>query len=242
MDDRPSFCRNLARQESSHSDRAIALLWYYQKTQQFEERTASGLANDLQDEGFPRPHVTRLKSRLARSRFVASGRRSGTFRLNVRYLDQLDEKYDELLAAKRVPVSDSIIPLEWVAGSPGHVQRLVQQINGCYDLGFYDACAALCRRLMESLIIQVYLVNGRREHIQANGVFVGLEALIQRVCNDDEIAVGRNSNRTMVQIKGIGDTAAHDRSYITPQIDIDDVKAAYRRVINELLTLCQMRN
>lgn len=242
MDDRQSFCRKLARQETSHTDRAIALLWFYQKTQQFEERTAAELANDLQDEAFPRPHVTRLHTALARSRFVVAGRRKGTFRLNVRYVDQLDAKYDELLAAKLVPVSDSIIPLEWVTQSPGHVQRLVQQINGCYDSGYYDACAALCRRLMESLIIQIYLVAGRREHIQANGTFLALEALIQRICNDDEITLGRNSNRTMVHIKGIGDTAAHDRVYITPQIDIDDVKAAYRRLINELMSLCQARH
>ncbi len=226
----------------SHVERAIALLWYYQKTQQFEERTASELSNDLQDEGFPRAHVTRLKARLARSRFVVTGRRNGSFRLNVRHLDQMDEKFDELLVAKIVPVSDSIIPLEWVADSPGHVQRLAQQINGCYDFGFYDACAAMCRRLMESLIIQVYLVGRRRESIQNDGVFVGLESLIRKVCNDVDIVVGRNTNRTMVKLKGIGDTAAHDRSYITPQIDIDDLKAEYRRVINELLVLCELRN
>lgn len=242
MDDRQSFCRNLSRLESQHIDRAIALLWYYQKTQQFEERAASELANDLQDEGFPRPNVTRLKSQLARSRFVVAGRQKGTYRLNVRYLDKLDSKYDELLAAKLVPVSDSVIPLEWVAGSPGHVQRLAQQINGCYDSGFYDPCAVLCRRLMESLIIQVYLVNGRRGEIQANGDFVGLEALIQRICSDNVITVGRNTRRTMTKIKGVGDTAAHDRSYITPQVDIDDERSAFRRVINELLKLSNMLN
>ena len=32
-----------------------------------------------------------------------------------------------------------------------------------------------------------------------------------------------------------GVTAAHDRTYITQQIDIDDIKARYRKLISELL-------
>jgi len=34
----------------------------------------------------------------------------------------------------------------------------------------------------------------------------------------------------------LGDTAAHDRKYITPQVDIDDLKARYRRLIQERLS------
>jgi hypothetical protein len=39
----------------------------------------------------------------------------------------------------------------------------------------------------------------------------------------------------MKDIKQLGDTAAHDRTYITPPVDIDDLKPRYRRLINELL-------
>jgi hypothetical protein len=47
--------------------------------------------------------------------------------------------------------------------------------------------------------------------------------------------LGRNTPKTMSEVKQLGDTAAHDRTYITPQVDIDDIKARLRRMIAELL-------
>jgi hypothetical protein len=46
----------------------------------------------------------------------------------------------------------------------------------------------------------------------------------------------------MKNIKDIGDTAAHDRTYITQQTDIDDLKSKYRRLIKELLVLSKINN
>ena len=51
MADRSRFAKGIASLELSHTDRAISFLWYYRQTQEFEERTASELANDLHDEG-----------------------------------------------------------------------------------------------------------------------------------------------------------------------------------------------
>ena len=39
----------------------------------------------------------------------------------------------------------------------------------------------------------------------------------------------------MIATKELGDTAAHDRVYITGKQDIDDMKARYRRMIRDLL-------
>ena len=40
MPDRSEFAKGLALLNLSHTNRAIALLWYYRQTQEFEERTA----------------------------------------------------------------------------------------------------------------------------------------------------------------------------------------------------------
>jgi hypothetical protein len=45
----------------------------------------------------------------------------------------------------------------------------------------------------------------------------------------------------MNEIKQLGDIAAHDRTYITPNVDIDDLKSKYRRMIAELLKLAGVR-
>jgi len=237
MKSRTDFCKQIANLTLSHADRAIALLWYYRQSQEFDERTASELASDLHEEGFPRANVTRLLTDLRRSRFTVRGHRSGTFQLDVRRIPDLDSSYNEILALRKVNVTDQVLPSDFVAGTRAYLEQMVHQINGCYDYGFYDGCAVLCRRLMESLIVEVYMSRSRQHEIQRNGVFVYLDNLITYIRNDPTITLGRSTPKTMEEIKQIGDAAAHDRVYITRQTDIDDVKAKYRRMINDLLVV-----
>jgi hypothetical protein len=241
MTNRSRFAKGIASLELSHTDRAIALLWYYCQTQEFEERTASELANDLHDEGFPKPNVTRLSRDLARSRLTIKGRRSGTFQIDVRRLSDLEETYGQFLRMKKVEVQDSVIPDDWVKGTRVYLERLVLQINGSYDYGFYDACATMSRRLMESLIIEIYIHSGRHQEIQNDGVFLGLERLIAHVRADKKLTLGRNTAKTMTEVKQLGDTAAHDRVYITSKQDIDDLLARYRRMLQDLLAASGIR-
>lgn len=222
---------------TTHADRAVALLWYYRQTQEFEERTASDLARDLQDTGFPKPKTSRLADDLRKSRYVVRGRRPSTFQIDARQVSALDDRYDKVLKLKRVEVSDTVLPAALVAGTRPYLERLVHQINGAYEYGFYDASAVLCRRLMESLIIEVYMSQKRQEHISRDRIFFGLDGLINTITQDPAVALGRASPKTMSEIKLLGDTAAHDRTYITSQVDVDDVKARYRKLISELIML-----
>lgn len=232
---RSEFAGELAGLTLSHTDRAIALLYYYRETQQFEERTASSLASDLFEEGFPKPNVTHLKASLAKSKFTLKGKQKGSFKLDLRKVPELAKNYGAYLKTKKVEVGNALLPAKWVTGTRVYLEKMVQQINGSYEYGFFDGCAALCRRLMESLIVDVYIHEKRQHEIQQSGVFISLEKLIKYIIGDPMVPLGRNSSQTMNDIKQLGDTAAHDRTYITPQIDIDDLKACYRRLIKELL-------
>ena len=235
MTGRADFASKIAELNLSHVERAIAILWYYRQSQEFDERSAKDLSDDLQEEGFPRPNVTRLKKDLRRGRFTVRGRQPGTFQIDVRKASELEHQYGDMIRTKRVVVTGAVIPMEWVLGTRRYLEQIAYQINGCYDSGFYDACAALCRRLMESLIIEVYVHEKRHREIQSNGVFLPLERLIGYIAADKKVALGRNTPKTMIETKQMGDTAAHDRIYITPPLDIDDHKAKYRRMIQELL-------
>ena len=64
-----------------------------------------------------------------------------------------------------------------------------------------------------------------------------MDKLISKISSDSVIHLSRNIPKGMNLIKDLGDTAAHDRTYITRQEDIDDNKNQIRRVINELITL-----
>lgn len=235
MNDRSDFCNELAQLNLSHVDRAVALLWYYRQSGEFEDRTAAELASDLHNEDFPRPRVSRLDTALAASRFTVRGARAKSFKLDLRRVVELDEKCGNLLKIKKIAISDAVIPYEWVSGTRGYLEKLVRQINGCYEYRFYDGCAVMCRRLMESLIIETYVSQNRVGEVQKDGIFVPLDTLIKHVCADTAITLARNSLRDMTAVKNLGDIAAHDRNYITHKSDIDDLKTRYRRVISELL-------
>jgi hypothetical protein len=242
MKNRSEFAHGITSLSTTHLDRAVAFLWYYRQSQEYEERSVSELAYDLHEEGFPRPNVTRLERSLRKTKYVISGRRRKSFQLDIRYLSELDEKYAPLLELRHVEVEDQIIPSEWVLGTRTYLEKIVHQINGSYQFGFYDACAVLSRRLMESLIIETYVSRRRHQEIQIDGVFIGLEGLINHITTDSSIPLNRSSYRTMLAVKEIGDVAAHDRTYIIRDNDIDDQKQKYRRLISELLDLSSIRS
>jgi hypothetical protein len=233
---RKTFCRSLATLELTQAELAVALLWFYRQAQQYEERAATELADDLREEGFPRPNSSRLHDDLRRSKFTIKGRRKGTFQLDVRRVPSLDERYQKVLGVTEVEVDGAIVPSEWVAGR-FYLERLCRQINGAYEYGFYDASAVLCRRLMESLIVETYIAAGLQHEIKPAGAFLMLDGLIAHIRSHKTIVLGRSSPKTMQAVKELGDTAAHDRTYVTQQKDVDDLKLAYRKLIQELLTL-----
>jgi hypothetical protein len=238
---RSEFAKKIADLKLDHVGRAIAFLWYYRQTQEYEERLVSELVKDLKDEGFPEPNITRLNESLKKSKYTIKGRQRNTFQLDIRKIPELDKEYNKFLKIKTHKPDDNIIPFDWVKGTRLYLEKLVNQINSTYEFGLYDCCAVMCRRLMESLIIEVYISSKRQHEIQNNKRFHMLEKLITYICADKNVTLGRNSPRAMQATKDIGDTAAHDRTYVTEQVDIDDIKSKYRRLIQELLTLSKIQ-
>ena len=174
---------------------------------------------------------------MKKSIYTIAGKRKGTFQIDVRRMSELDATYNELLDVIEVKVDESLLSSNWSSGRR-YLERIINQINGTYQFGYYDACAVLCRRAMESLIVEVYISKGREIEIKnPDNKFKGLENLITKVTSDFGNNLGRNSLSIMNKIKEVGDTAAHDRVYMTTETDIDDIKIKYRKLIYELLTL-----
>lgn len=199
------------------------------------------MAQDLHDDGFPHPNVTRLRESLAKSRYATRGKILGSFQLNMACMSDLDQRYSELAEARSVEVAGDVLPTSMVQGTRGYLEKIVHQINACYENGLFDGAAVLCRRLMESLIVEIYISSGRADEIKANGVFIELSKLIAHIKGDRVLHLARESGRTIDKIKALGDAAAHDRTYITQKQDIDEVKSNYRRLIAELMTLAAVK-
>lgn len=237
MEGRRQFLVRLSEGTPSRIEQAVALLWYYEQAQIFTERSATDLAADVLDDGFGEQNIPRLREALRRSRLTVRGTSADTFRINAARFAELSASYARLLDIIEPVATSSVIPLEFVAGTRTYLERIVRQINGSYDAGYFDASMVLLRRLAETLLIEIYISQNRQAEIRVGNAFMMLNDLITHITSDTHITKSRNFVKGLTLIKDLGDTAAHDRTYITPKQDIDDNVLSVRRTIRELLVL-----
>ncbi len=95
----------------------------------------------------------------------------------------------------------------------------------------------MMRRLMEVLIVDAYEAKGLRDSITQDGEYFPLSGLLGELESKKDFKLSRNAPKWMKRTKELGDNAAHSRTYITKEMDIDDHSGAYRNLISELVGL-----
>jgi len=135
-----------------------------------------------------------------------------------------------------------IIYMSLVLGTRGYIEKLSHQINGTYENGWYDGCAVMIRRLIETLIIECFESKGIAHKIQnATGDFVYLSDLISATLSENSWNIGRNAKKSLKALKDIGDKSAHSRRFIAQRRDIDNIMADIRNAVQELIYLASLK-
>ena len=112
------------------------------------------------------------------------------------------------------PRTDQVIDFNLVRGTKGYIEKVVDQINGAYENGWYDACAVMLRRLIETLIIEAYEEKKIDHKIKNNnGDFLPLDKLINEACQESALNLSRDTKRILPKIKNLGDRSAHTRTF-----------------------------
>ena len=74
-----------------------------------------------------------------------------------------------------------VVPTTLVRGTRGYIERIANQANGAYENGWYDACAVMIRRLLETLIIEAFEKHTIADKIKnASGDFLYLGDLVDK--------------------------------------------------------------
>ena len=137
-----------------------------------------------------------------------------------------------------VSPTERVLPFSLVRGTRSYLETLTHQINGSYEHGWYDACAVMMRRLLESLIIEVFEAQQMADKIQtASSDFLPLERLIGKVIGEPAWNLSRVTRRALSDVKGLGDNSAHVRRFIAHRRDIDNLRTGFRTTIQELVDL-----
>lgn len=129
-----------------------------------------------------------------------------------------------------------------VRGTRGYIERVAHQINGTYSNGWYDACAVMLRRLLETLIIECFeahKINARIKDVNGNYVF--LRDLVDAMLAESTWTLGRNVRTNLPRLKDIGDKSAHSRRYNAHREDIDKLLKDVRETVQELLVLAKLK-
>lgn len=122
-----------------------------------------------------------------------------------------------------------------------YIGRIANQVNGCYEQGWYDGCAVMMRRLLETLIIEVFEHFNLSHHIKnKNDDFLYLADLIAAMLAERAWNLGRNAKVALPRLKSLGDQSAHSRRFVAHREDVDKVQADFRVVVQELIYLADL--
>lgn len=133
--------------------------------------------------------------------------------------------------------SSEYIPSEILDRMPPYILRLVPQINGAYEHEWYEAAAMVLRRLVETLIIELYSRRGWTNEVQDPDTkeFLLLKALIDKINGDARLHMQKRTIEGLNKIKELGDTAAHDFKIRIRRSDLDGIQSSVRLTLERLI-------
>lgn len=138
--------------------------------------------------------------------------------------------------------SQQVLPMSIVRNTRGYLEKVTNQINGCYEHAWYDGCAVMMRRLVETLIIEVFEHHNISDRIKnPSGDFLFLRDLIDRTLNETTWNLSRNTKKALPRLKDVGDKSAHSRRYLAHRSDIDKVIDDLRVVAQEFVLLAALK-
>lgn len=232
------FSLGISQLDYSEADMAVALLWYLQHVEGEAEASSATLAKMLHDLSLRgRVNVSRLARYLRDHPHTMRGSAPDRFKIKLSSMPKVSTIHEAFLKTPKPKVAEHVVDRAEFASARKYLLAMIDQINGCYQFTFYDGCAVMCRRLMETLLIEAFEHKGHGDKIKAGGEYVGLGDIIARAQSGNYFKLQRGSAAVMEAIKEMGDTAAHSRTYITKQQDIDDQRFKFRKAISELAHL-----
>lgn len=233
------FLQSIDQAKLTAGERARAILWWLGREDNNVGMGTAEICSIIERSGHPKQNASRLDSQLSDDRRVSRVPGSKAWRLHPRGRTELDLIYADIAQTPRIlKASDSILARALFDGTRGYIEKVVRQINASYDTGLYDCCAVMCRRLLETLIIEVYEHVGRPADIKGkDGHFFMLADLVRTIAKDAAFNISRNAQRGLEEFKRLGDLAAHNRRFNAQKNDIDQIQPGLRVSAEELLHL-----
>lgn len=144
------------------------------------------------------------------------------------------------VSARKKPVVKprfGYLPEDIALTMPQYVARLVPQLNGAFDNDWYEASAMILRKLVEVLIIELYVRRGRQADIKDSSTneYLMLKPLIDKLNGDPRFGIPSRVIAGLKNVKELGDIAAHDFRMRIRKSDLDKMQNSARVAIERLI-------
>ena len=230
---------NLSEDNISLTEREILefIVWYIIRVNGAAYAPKQEVLEKFKAIGRTNINWSRLRKSLSRSSIAYSPADDGLL-LKMEAARRLDDLYSGY-GRPRTVIANIIIDHPNLLNRP-YLAAIMSQINGAYHYEYFDACAVMMRRLLETLLIEVFKENNCLAEIKNGNDMKMLRDIIIAVRGTTSFHKSRNFVQNAEKIKDLGDTAAHDRYYITKKIDIDSHSYAFRKLIDECVVLARI--
>jgi hypothetical protein len=204
-------------------DRFIVLLWWHYHQDNDAAVSFNQLCEESSKAGYPAIDKSRERKKIVADRRTTSLQSGTSFRLQPRAIKKLDEKYIHLLEERPMAKSNTIFAFADFRSTRSYIEKVIVQINVSYDMQLYDCCAVMVRRLLETLIIEIYEKEGRANELKGgDGNYMMFSGLLSYINSDPKINLGRQTKTGLDDFKRIADSSAHNRHFNATKKTIDD--------------------
>jgi hypothetical protein len=135
------------------------------------------------------------------------------------------------------PIDAPFLLPDVVRGTPDYIVRIVPQINGCWQRKWFEACAVMIRRLVETLICHLYERRGWKAELldPKTKERYGLRRMVDKICGDARFGLERRAADDLKRLVDLGDVSAHDFRITVKPGDLENLREALRLTAERLL-------
>jgi len=243
MLEKSEFYKKLAHAEGlDAADKALFILWFEEISGNKTEMSIGEISDIMKAQGIGNPNNTLLARRLQKKRRTLQGKDG--YYLKAFAKTEIKSKAIDILKIilPEVDLESGYLPLQIWENTRGYIEKVCRQINGCYKYKFCDGAAVLIRRLTETLIIECYEHLKREKEIKdTDGNYFMLSDLVDNVLAQNGLTLGRETQKSLRDIKKFGDLSAHNRRYNAIPNDLDKINVGVRVAMEELMNIAELK-
>jgi len=237
------FCDVLKELDRSNVEKALAILWYFDRGQPGIAKSAGQLTKVLDDHHVGTPNQTALaggirKSKLANETKTGFSLKPGSRKIIRDWFPDLDG------VQPTIDQKLGYLPEHIWRNTRGYVEAVCRELNGSFHNAYYNASAVMLRRLLETLIIEAYEHLSRDNEIKdAGGNYLMLTDLAERVCGENGhkgLNLGRDSKKALKEARSVGNWSAHARRFLAHAGDLTKFQAGVRLLVQELIQIAEL--